>query len=162
MAIQTNKRKRKHEATSADQADDAEIAVPKKVHKESDTPKRKSKKAKDKERDEQTQSPQNEEQLGEEIETTKKKKKKNKEVQQVIQEGDEPETTTNLNDSKEDQAELDGGQGVEEDYERMDEDEISPDSGIEPETQPMRFPNDFKMLNFRSKLLGNNFITGKL
>ncbi|XP_017859334.1 PREDICTED: uncharacterized protein LOC108611305 [Drosophila arizonae] len=159
MAIQTNKRKRKHEAASADQADDAEIAVPKKMQKESDTPKRKSKKAKDKECDEQTQSPQNEEQQGEDIEKTKKKKKC-KEAQQVNQQGEEPETTTNLsNDSKEEPAELEGGQGEEEEYERMDEDEISPDSGIEPEEQPMRFPNDFKMLNFRSKLLGNNFIT---
>ncbi|ALC47247.1 CG12499 [Drosophila busckii] len=41
-----------------------------------------------------------------------------------------------------------------------DEAEVSPDSGIEPEQeQQMRFPNDFKMLNFRSKLQGNNFIT---
>lgn len=45
--------------------------------------------------------------------------------------------------------------------EKVDEAEISPDSGIEPEEKPLRFPNDFKMMHFRSKLLGDNFITGK-
>jgi len=43
---------------------------------------------------------------------------------------------------------------------QQDEDEISPDSGIEPEETSIRFPNDFKMMHFRTKLRSNNFITG--
>lgn len=149
MAIQTNKRKRKHEAAAVDQVDDAEIAVPKKVQKESDTPKRK---AKDRKHVEPTKELPEEEPHGEEKETTKKKKK-SKHTQQVDKPDEELEESTNLQEGQEDQ---------EEEYERTDEAEISPDSGIEPEEKPLRFPNDFKMMNFRNKLLGNNFITGML
>ncbi|XP_023169162.2 uncharacterized protein LOC111598232 [Drosophila hydei] len=146
MAIQTNKRKRKHEAAAVDQVDDAEIAVPKKVQKESDTPKRK---AKDRKHVEPTKELPEEEPHGEEKETTKKKKK-SKHTQQVDKPDEELEESTNLQEGQEDQ---------EEEYERTDEAEISPDSGIEPEEKPLRFLNDFKMMNFRNKLLGNNFIT---
>ncbi|XP_064550814.1 nucleolar pre-ribosomal-associated protein 1 [Drosophila montana] len=126
MAIQTNKRKRKHEAAAADQPDDAEIAVPKKVQKESQTPKKKSKKAKEQENiEEQTNEATNEEQL--ETSDSPAKSKRDRNEQAAVEEKDEAE--------------------------------ISPDSGIEPEEKPLRFPNDFKMMHFRSKLLGDNFIT---
>ncbi|EDW58365.1 nucleolar pre-ribosomal-associated protein 1 [Drosophila virilis] len=127
MAIQTNKRKRKHESSAADQPDDAEIAVPKKQHKESHTPKRKSKKEKD------------------QVNSEENANKATKEEQ--LEASDSPSK------SKREQT------AVDQKVEKVDEAEISPDSGIEPEEKPLRFPNDFKMMHFRSKLLGDNFIT---
>ncbi|XP_034485112.1 uncharacterized protein LOC117789995 [Drosophila innubila] len=142
MAIQSNRRKRKHEAE--EQQDDAEIAVPKKVAKESHTPKKKTKKAKanaglqeetnehvDTEQldgIEDSSTPLNEETQVESVSSTKKRKPRH-----------QPKESTQ--DGKTNDA------------------DISPDSGIEPEEKPQRFPNDFKMMHFRSKLLGNNFIT---
>jgi len=146
MAIQSNRRKRKHEATGEEQQDDAEIVVPKKVAKESHTPKKKTKKAKEnaglqEETYEQVDTEQldgiedsstllNDETQVESASPTKKRKPRH-----------QPKESTQ--DGKTNDA------------------DISPDSGIEPEEKPQRFPNDFKMMHFRSKLLGNNFITGE-
>lgn len=136
MAIQPNKRKRKHEASVADQPDEAEVAVPKKVAKESHTPKTKKKK----EAKTNAGAPEEMQEQSEEVQeaakenqiTPSKKEKRKKE---------KPEETAQ--------------------EEENDEAEISPDSGIEPEEKTQKFPNDFKMMNFRNKLLGNNFITGE-
>lgn len=139
MAIQPNRRKRKHETTVADQTDEAEVAVPKKVAKESHTPKTKKKTKEPKTNtgvvEEEVKAEEQETVDKENQETPTKKQKRKKEKQS--------EETSAVQD------------------EEMDEAEISPDSGIEPEEKPTKFPNDFKMMNFRNKLLGNSFITGK-
>lgn len=140
MAIQPNRRKRKHETTEADPTDEAEVAVPKKVAKESHTPKTTKKKTKEAkvnagvvEEDVKEEEQETIEKENQETPTKKQKRKKEKQT----------EETSAVQD------------------EEMDEAEISPDSGIEPEEKPTKFPNDFKMMNFRNKLLGNSFITGK-
>ncbi|XP_034117707.1 nucleolar pre-ribosomal-associated protein 1 [Drosophila albomicans] len=146
MAIQTNRRKRKHEGAAEDQKDDAEIAVPKKVAKESQTPKKKKTKGENTkagktegeeenyqepmeqaDAEEQSATPDNEDNKTEEAASPTKKRKPRHEKKK--QEGN------------------------------VEEADISPDSGIEPEEKPQWFPNDFKMMHFRTKLQGNSFIT---
>lgn len=143
MAIQSNRRKRKHEEAIQEQQDDAEIAVPKKVAKESHTPKKKQKEAKSsvglqEESNEQVITEQIDEiedtstTMNEDIQVhSKKPRKPRHQPKESAQDGETNEA------------------------------EISPDSGIEPEETQQRFPNDFKMMHFRSKLLGSNFITGE-
>ncbi|EDV94645.1 uncharacterized protein LOC6567523 [Drosophila grimshawi] len=128
MAKQTNKRKRKHETAVADQTDDAEIAVPKKLAKQSKKEKTKDANGNVGLKEETVEQIEEEPQVQAEIEET---------------------TDTPSIKKKERKPRKD----------RKDEADTSPDSGIEPEEKLMRFPNDFKMLHFRSKLLGNNFIT---
>jgi len=138
MAIQSNRRKRKHEGAAEDQQDDAEIAVPKKVPKESHTPK----KVKTKESKANADSP--EENIEQEI--------------TVQTDEGEPQMEAASPSKKRKprhQPKVSTEEGKTEDA------EISPDSGIEPEEKQQRFPNDFKMMHFRSKLLGNSFITGE-
>lgn len=138
MAIQPNRRKRKHETTVSDQTDEAEVAVPKKVAKESHTPKTKKKK------EAKTNTGVVEEEMKEvEQETIDKENQETPTKKQKRKKEKQSEETSTVQD------------------EEMDEAEISPDSGIEPEEKPTKFPNDFKMMNFRNKLLGNSFITGK-
>lgn len=135
MAIQPNRRKRKHEASVPDQADEAEEAVPKKVAKKSRTPKAKEKK----QAETNAGAPEELKEQSDEVqeaakENQEKPSKKEKRKKRILEETGQDE-------------EMDGA-------------EISPDSGFEPEEKPTKFPNDFKMMNFRNKLLGNNFITG--
>ncbi|EDW80749.1 uncharacterized protein Dwil_GK11397 [Drosophila willistoni] len=140
MAIQPNRRKRKHaEATAGaeEQQDEGELAVPKKLAKESDTPQKQKKKKKSKE----SQIAPNDEDMTEAVAPADEHQEEEEETQQVDLAG----STSKKSRHKED-----------------NEAEISPDSGIEPEEKAahvQRFPNDFKMLNFRTKLRGNNFIT---
>ncbi|KAM8707010.1 hypothetical protein ACLKA7_011164 [Drosophila subpalustris] len=136
MAIQSNRRKRKHEAAAEEQQDDAEIAVPKKVPKESHTPKKKkTKEAKANEENieqvntEQTEDNDASKETQVDSVSPAKKRKPRHQPKENAQNG------------------------------KPEEAEISPDSGFEPEEKQQRFPNDFKMMHFRSKLLGNNFIT---
>jgi len=143
MAIQSNRRKRKHEDATEDQLDDAEVAVPKKVPKESHTPKKmKTKVSKanadlpeeNVEQENTAQTDEVEVEKGEpQMEAASPSKKRKPRHQPKV----------NPEDEKTEHA------------------EISPDSGIEPEEKQQRFPNDFKMMHFRSKLLGNSFITGE-
>jgi len=46
MAIQPNRRKRKHQEADGEQQDEGEVEIPKKLAKESDTPKKSKKKNK--------------------------------------------------------------------------------------------------------------------
>ncbi|KAH8417562.1 hypothetical protein KR222_001887, partial [Zaprionus bogoriensis] len=136
MAIQTNRRKRKHESAAGDQADEAETEVPKKVAKESHTPKTKKTK-------EATTTTTTNATAAEEL----------KEAEQEATEQSQDTPAKKHKRKKEKQSEETPQPG------EMDEAEISPDSGIEPEEKPTKFPNDFKMMHFRTKLLGNSFIT---
>ncbi|XP_033162906.1 uncharacterized protein LOC117142807 [Drosophila mauritiana] len=133
MAIQPNRRKRRHEETTAEQEDDGEVEVPKKLAKESDTPKKKKKKDKTAESIDESTLEITETNPADST-PSKKKSKKSK--------------TSDTSVEQQVEAEMD-----------EDEDEISRDSGIEPEESHIHFPNDFKMMHFRTKLRGNNFIT---
>ncbi|EDW43186.1 GM23649 [Drosophila sechellia] len=133
MAIQPNRRKRRHEETTAEQEDDGEVEVPKKLAKESDTPKKKKKKDKTEKSIDESKLEITETNPADST-PSKKKSKKSK--------------TSDTSVEQQVEAEM---------YE--DEDEISRDSGIEPEESHIHFPNDFKMMHFRTKLRGNNFIT---
>ncbi|KAH8311152.1 hypothetical protein KR044_004589 [Drosophila immigrans] len=148
MAIQTNRRKRKHEDAAEDQLDDAEIAVPKKVAKESHTPKKKKTKG------EKTKAGNAEEGI----------------EQVVIEETDpvEDSATPAPEKSKDDNQTEETDSPVKKRKPRhekkkqdgtTEEADISPDSGVGPEEKKLWFPNDFKMMHFRSKLQGNSFIT---
>ncbi|SPP88135.1 uncharacterized protein LOC117589552 [Drosophila guanche] len=152
MAIQPNQRKRKHVATNEEQQlDDSEVVVPKKISKKSDSPKKKKDKANklNDTAEESTKEEVNEVETsddvaaaeeGQQVEISvgpsspEKKKRKERHPKKVVPEG--------------------GG-----DNHALDEAEISPDSGFEPEENTPHFPNDFKMMNFRTKLRSNSFIT---
>lgn len=134
MAIQPNRRKRRHEETTAEQEDEGEVEVPKKLAKESGTPKKKKKKDKTKESFDESTLESTETDPADSTPSKKKSKK-----------------TKTSDTSVEQQVEVE-----------MAEDEISRDSGIDPEESRIHFPNDFKMMHFRTKLRGNNFITGGL
>ncbi|KAH8360213.1 hypothetical protein KR093_011443, partial [Drosophila rubida] len=148
MAIQTNRRKRKHENATEDQQDDAELAVPKKVAKESHTPKKtkgeKSKTGKTKE-DGIEQEPMD--QSDAEVEDAANSVAEESKADNQIEDSGLP---TKKRKPRHEKKKLSGN---------GEEAEISPDSGIEPEEKPQWFPNDFKMMNFRNKLQGNSFIT---
>ncbi|XP_017082729.2 uncharacterized protein LOC108115675 [Drosophila eugracilis] len=144
MAIQPNRRKRKHEEAGPEQQDEGEVEVPKKLSKESDTPKKKKKT--NGSLDKNTQEPNETESV--ESTSSKKKEKKSKtpeenEEQQVEMELEKSPSKKRRNRKNTEH----------------DEDNISPDSGIEPEEPNVNYPNDFKMMNFRTKLRSNCFIT---
>ncbi|KAH8382041.1 hypothetical protein KR009_001554 [Drosophila setifemur] len=147
MAIQPNRRKRKHEAAEAEQQDEGELAVPVKVAKESNTPKIKKEKpskcAEGSAEEPQTQDLQS-------TDTNPPKKKERKPRSPKVSKTQQVEMEVDAGITKGEDGE--GGND-------QDAAEISPDSGIEPEERAPRFPNDFKMLHFRSKLRTNNFIT---
>ncbi|KAH8279006.1 hypothetical protein KR018_012275, partial [Drosophila ironensis] len=162
MAIQPNRRKRKHEASpDAEQPDDGEVAVPKKMSKESATPKKKKEKSKNKEgsateggtitsTDPSEATPEK---------PKKVKKSKNPEAgdeQQVNMQVDAESPAKKVKTKK---VKNQAKEGEENDDSDEEEAEISPDSGIEPEESAPKFPNDFKMMHFRSKLRTNSFIT---
>uniref|UniRef100_A0A6P4F9J9 Uncharacterized protein LOC108048054 n=1 Tax=Drosophila rhopaloa TaxID=1041015 RepID=A0A6P4F9J9_DRORH len=147
MAIQPNRRKRKHEEADAEQQDEGEVAVPKKLPKESDTPKKKKKKSKTDEIQVET-TPETKE--TESVDSTPSKKKVRKPRTPVKNEEQQVEMEVEESPSEKHKKQR---------HEQKDEDEISPDSGIEPEETRIRFPNDFKMMHFRTKLRSNNFIT---
>lgn len=158
MAIQANRRKRKHEEADTEQLDDGEVEVPKKISKESDTPKKKKEKVnknaegpadESKEESEET-PPQNK----------KSKKPKSPKVDETPQVAmDVEESPSKKSKNRRDRKSVNSENGEEK---GQDEAEISPDSGIEPEESAPKFPNDFKMMHFRSKLRTNSFITGML
>nr|XP_036672981.1 uncharacterized protein LOC118877626 [Drosophila suzukii] len=147
MAIQPNRRKRKHQEADGDQQDEGEVEIPKKLAKESDTPKKSKKKNKPEGLLDETTPETN----GTESAYTTSLKKKVK----------KPKTTQ---ENEEQQVEVEQTESPSKKHKKrkdvqQDEDEISPDSGIEPEETSIRFPNDFKMMHFRTKLRSNNFIT---
>lgn len=154
MAIQPNRRKRKHEEPEAEQPDDGEVAVPKKVPKESNTPKKKKeRKASKTEGAEEATGETPPETNGTESEDPSPSKKKAKKPETSTEnEAQQVETEVSESPSKKPRHRKD---------KQQDEDEISPDSGIEPEESHLKFPNDFKMMQFRTKLRSNCFITGK-
>ncbi|XP_017088719.2 nucleolar pre-ribosomal-associated protein 1 [Drosophila bipectinata] len=155
MAIQANRRKRKHEEAETEQPDDGEVEIPKKISKESDTPKKKKDKVNKNAEgaaDETTEQS---------VETTPKNKKakkpkppKGEEAPQVAM--DVEESPSKKSKKRKDRKNTNNDNGEEN---GQDEAEISPDSGIEPEENAPKFPNDFKMMHFRSKLRTNSFIT---
>ncbi|XP_017058522.1 LOW QUALITY PROTEIN: uncharacterized protein LOC108099477 [Drosophila ficusphila] len=147
MAIQPNRRKRKHEEAEVDQQDEGEVVVPKKVAKESDTPKKQKNKSKI---DENIEKITPETNVTEPADSTPSKKKLKK--------------TKTAEQNDEQQVEMEAEESPSKNHKKrkekkQDDDEISPDSGIEPEETRIRFPNDFKMMHFRTKLRSNNFIT---
>lgn len=93
MAVEVNKRKRKHDDSAPQEQDEGAVEVPKKQSKKSLTPKKE-----------------------------KQKKSLNK-------------TDESMDDSQQ-------------------------DSGFDAEEKEIKFSKDFKMMEFRTKLRGDNFITG--
>ncbi|KAH8242885.1 hypothetical protein KR032_002751 [Drosophila birchii] len=149
MAIQPNRRKRKHEEPDAEHQDDGEVAVPKKVPKESNTPKKKKDKT-SKNTEEATGESPPETNETETADSSPSKKKEKKSETSTENEAQQVEMETSESPSKKSKRRKD---------KQKDEDEVSPDSGIEPEESHLKFPNDFKMMQFRTKLRSNNFIT---
>ncbi|XP_030375170.1 uncharacterized protein LOC115624576 [Scaptodrosophila lebanonensis] len=162
MAIQANRRKRKHE--TADGIDDGEGAVPKKQMKQFHTPK--------KEKAELGEAEQEQADSGladvDEVDTNHSPKKKSKkakaatsvEAAKNVDGGQQVELQTPTKKSKRKH-----GQKNEGSFEAMELTENgylheNLDSGTGYEEEPkVRFPNDFKMMHFRSRLRTKNFIT---
>ncbi|KAH8337262.1 hypothetical protein KR059_004600 [Drosophila kikkawai] len=161
MAIQPNRRKRKHEEPDAEQQDDGEVAVPKKVPKESNTPKKKKDKA-DKSAEGATEESPPETEPADPTPSKKKGKKAEtsteNEAQQVEMEVSESPSKKNKRrkDTQQDEDEVSPDSGIEPEESHP---KFPNDSGIEPEESHPKFPNDFKMMQFRTKLRSNNFIT---
>ncbi|XP_017131538.1 uncharacterized protein LOC108148811 [Drosophila elegans] len=151
MAIQSNRRKRKHEEANAEQQDEGDVAVPKKLAKESDTPRKKKKeKTKTDETSEETTPETNGTESADPTPSKKKVKKPKAPAENEEQQVEMEEEVVEESPSKKLKKRRKDQHG---------DDEISPDSGIEPEEVNIRFPNDFKMMHFRTKLRSNNFIT---
>jgi len=148
MAIQPNRRKRKHQEADGEQQDEGEVEIPKKLAKESDTPKKSKKKNKPEGLLDET-TPETNGTESADTTPSKKKVKKPKATQENEEQQVEVEQTESPTKKHKKRKDV-----------QQDEDEISPDSGIEPEETSIRFPNDFKMMHFRTKLRSNNFITG--